>query len=58
MEKVQADSTRVRMPPPTRKNILFLNEIILLIREYYSNVNTYRIVFTAVWTLSLLTKMT
>ena len=37
--------------PPTRKHILFLNENISLIREYYMNVNTYRIVSTTVWTL-------
>ena len=42
--------------PPTRKHILFLNKNISLIREYYMNVYTYRIVSTTAWTLQVLKK--
>ena len=45
--------TLLRIPPPTRKHILFLNKNISLVREYYMNVYTYRIASTTVWTLQV-----
>ena len=43
--------TLLGIPQTTRKHIFFWNKHILLIREYYINVNTQRIVSTTVWTL-------
>ena len=37
--------------PPNTKTHFFLNKNFSLKREYYMNVNTYRIVSTTVWTL-------